>query len=202
MNNKRPAKRLVVLISGSGSNLQAVLDACSAGSLNAQVAAVIANRPDAYGLTRAQAAGIPAVVKVKPKNQDRQVYDAELADLAASFQPDFIVLAGWMRILSPVFLDRFPGRVINLHPALPGMFPGTHAIQRAYDAFQAGSITHSGVMVHLVPDAGVDCGPVLAQETIAMHPGESLEAFEARVHQVEHRLLVRTLQMCCDERDE
>jgi formyltetrahydrofolate-dependent phosphoribosylglycinamide formyltransferase len=186
--------RLVVLISGSGSNLLAILDACGAGRLPASVVAVISNHPDAYGLERARQAGIPALVKVKTKAQDRLEYDAQLAALAAAYQPDWIILAGWMRLLSSSFLNHFPNRVINLHPALPGTFPGTHAIQRAYEAYQLGQIQHTGVMVHLVPDAGVDDGPLLAQEEVPIVPGETLEQLETRIHQVEHRLLVSTLQ--------
>jgi phosphoribosylglycinamide formyltransferase-1 len=99
-----------------------------------------------------------------------------------------------MRLLTMEFLGRFPNRVINLHPALPGAFPGTHAIERAYQAWQRDEIDRSGVMVHLVPDEGVDSGPVLAVEEIFFQSDESLEAFEARVHEVEHRLLIETLR--------
>ncbi|MFN2298420.1 MAG: phosphoribosylglycinamide formyltransferase, partial [Anaerolineales bacterium] len=147
--------RLVVLISGSGTNLQAILDACASGALPAQVAAVVSNKREAFGLERARRAGVPAIARPRPKEQDRRAYDGELADLVASHRPDWIILAGWMRILSSNFLDRFPGRVINLHPALPGTFPGTHAIERAFDAHQKGEIRNTGVMVHLVPDEGV-----------------------------------------------
>ena len=185
---------LVVLISGSGTNLQAILDACASGSLPARVAAVISNKRQAYGLERARQAGVPAVYQPKPKEQDRRKYDAQLAERVAGFRPDWVVLAGWMRVLSNAFLERFPARVLNLHPALPGMFPGTHAIQRAHEAFQRGEIEHTGVMVHLVPDEGVDVGPVLAQQVIRLYPGESLEALEQRVHHAEHHLLVATLK--------
>lgn len=185
--------RLVVLISGSGSNLQAILDACAAGGLPAQVAAVISNKAEAYGLERARTAGVPALVKAKLKEMDRQVYDVELADLVESFHPDWVVLAGWMRLLSSRFLSRFPNRVVNLHPALPGTFPGTHAIERAFTAWQNGEITHTGVMVHLVPDEGVDNGPLLAAEPLEILPQDTLETLEARVHALEHRLLVETL---------
>jgi phosphoribosylglycinamide formyltransferase-1 len=191
--NNQPSE-IVVLISGNGSNLQAILDACASGELNAHVVAVISNKRDAYGLERAQRANVPAIVKPKPKEQDRRVYDAGLAELVASYQPAWVVLAGWMRVLSSAFLDRFPQRVVNLHPALPGTFPGTHAIDRAYEAYRAGEITQTGVMVHLVPDEGVDDGPVLAQEIVPINPGDTLETLEARVHAVEHRLLVDTLK--------
>ncbi len=191
--------RLVVLVSGNGSNLQAILDACAGRGgvtppLPAMVAAVISNKPDAYALVRAAKAGIPGLVLVKDPETDRRDYDAILAGYAASQRPDYIILAGWMRILTSVFLERFPNRVINLHPALPGMFPGTHAIERAYEAWQKGEIDRSGVMVHLVPDEGVDSGPVLGTQEIPFVAGESLEVFEKRVHEVEHKLLIETLK--------
>lgn len=186
-------KRLVVLISGNGSNLQAILDACAFGEFDARVVAVISNKADAFGLTRARRANVHAVWKAKRQEQDRRAYDAELAELVASFEPDFVILAGWMRILSSAFLDHFPGRVVNLHPALPGTFPGTHAIERAFQAYQRGEIPHTGVMVHLVPDEGVDSGPVLAQAIVPIFPDDTLEALETRIHLVEHQLLVNTL---------
>jgi formyltetrahydrofolate-dependent phosphoribosylglycinamide formyltransferase len=192
-NNQRPTT-IVVLISGNGSNLQAILDASASGELTARVVAVISNKRDAFGLERARRANVPAIVKPKPKEQDRRVYDAELAELVASHQPDWVVLAGWMRVLSSAFLDRFPRHVVNLHPALPGTFPGTHAIDRAYAAYRAGEITQTGVMVHLVPDESVDDGPVLAQEIVPIDPDDTLESLEARLHAVEHRLLVDTLK--------
>lgn len=185
---------LVVLISGNGSNLQAILDACASSSLPARVAAVISNKSDAFGLERARNAGVPAVVKSKPKEQDRRDYDSQLADSVASYHPDWVILAGWMRVLSSNFLSRFPNRVINLHPALPGTFPGTHAIERAFEAFGRGEIRATGVMVHLVPDEGVDSGPVLAQEEVPINRDDTLESLEARVHSVEHRLLVQAIK--------
>ena len=186
--------RLVVLISGNGSNLQAILDACASGELNAQVVSVVSNKADAYGLVRARNGGVEAIYFPKQENESRQEYDARLALYVSTCLPDYIILAGWMRILSAAFLSCFPNRVINLHPALPGMFPGMHAIERAYAAYQRGEIDHTGVMVHLVPDEGVDSGPVLGLQEICFTPGEPLEHFEARVHDVEHKLLVDTLK--------
>ena len=188
------AARLVVLISGNGSNLQAILDACSSGELDAKVVSVISNKEDAYGLVRANNAGVEAIHFPKQENESRNDYDARLADKVARRQADYIILAGWMRILTSEFLNQFPNRVINLHPALPGMFPGTHAIERAFDAYHCGEIKHTGVMVHLVPDESVDNGPVLGQQEIHFQSDESLEQFEARVHDVEHKLLVNTLK--------
>jgi len=188
-----PKARLVVLISGNGSNLQAMIDAIHIGTLKAEISAVISNQRDAYGLERAQKAGIPVVVLPKMKEQTREEHDAQLAQAVQHYAPDWVVLAGWMRILSMHFLRHFPHRVVNLHPALPGTFPGTHAIERAYEAFQRGEIQETGVMVHLVPDEGVDAGPVLAQTSVKILPGDRLEDLETRIHQTEHRLLVDTL---------
>ncbi|HMB24036.1 MAG TPA: phosphoribosylglycinamide formyltransferase [Anaerolineales bacterium] len=186
--------RLVVLISGSGSNLQAILDACASGELRALVVTVISNKPDAYGLARARAAGVEAIHFPKLENESRRAYDARLANYLTTKLPDYIILAGWMRLLSSDFLSCFPERVINLHPALPGTFPGTHAIERAFEAYQRKEIEHTGVMVHLVPDEGVDNGPVLATEIVPIHSEDTVESLEARVHEVEHRILVSVLK--------
>ena len=186
--------RLVVLISGNGSNLQAILDACASGELRALVVTVISNKPDAYGLTRARAAGVEAIHFPKLENESRREYDARLANYVTTKLPDYIVLAGWMRILSSDFLACFPNRVVNLHPALPGTFPGTHAIERAFEAYQHKEIEHTGVMVHLVPDEGVDNGPVLATEIVPINPEDTVELLEARVHEMEHSILVSVLK--------
>jgi len=182
-----------VLISGNGSNLQALIDRAASGDLDVTIAVVVSSEATAFGLTRAQRAGIPTEVMnlktVLAQGGDRAVFDVALADLVAGYEPDLVVLAGWMLVLSEAFLDRFPGRVINLHPALPGTFPGTHAIERAHDAFGRGEIDRTGVMVHrVVPE--IDAGPVIAVEHVPMFPGESVEKLEERVHQVEHNLLV------------
>jgi phosphoribosylglycinamide formyltransferase-1 len=193
--------RLVVLISGNGSNLQAIIDACASGDLPAQVAAVISNHSAAFGLERARRAGLPAIALPKLKAQDRRAYDADLAELVAAYQPEWVVLAGWMRVLSSAFIGRFTGRVVNLHPALPGAFAGTHAIKRAFEAYQRGEIQHTGVMVHLVPDEGVDSGPVLAQQGVPIQPEDTLESLEACIHSIEHALLVHTLKLLCVMRE-
>lgn len=192
--------RLVVLISGNGSNLQAILDACHSGELPASVVGVISNKADAYGLVRAKNAGIEAIHFTKQGDESRNEYDARLAELVISKQPDYVVLAGWMRILTSSFLNQFPNRIINLHPALPGTFPGTHAIERAFEAYQRGKIDHTGVMVHLVPDEGVDNGPVLGTEIVPIYMNDTLESLEARVHQIEHVLLVGTLKKILEEK--
>ncbi len=190
--------RLAILISGHGSNLQAILDARAAGQLpDVEVALVVSNRREAYGIQRAVQAGVPVVyfplAPYRQANRPRVDYDADLAAILHAFHVEWIVLAGWMHVLSNAFLQQFPSRVINLHPALPGTFPGTDAIARAYAALTRGEIDHTGVMVHLVPDEGVDVGPVLAQEKVPILPRDRLEDLEARIHAVEHRLLVQAL---------
>ncbi len=191
--------RLVVLVSGNGSNLQAILDACETRSLPARVVAVVSNKSDAYALQRAAEAGVPSVHIGQRPNEARADYDARLTDVVAGFAPDLVVLAGWMRILTKDFLGWFPDRVVNLHPARPGELPGTHAIERAWQEALAGERTSTGVMVHLVPDAGVDDGPVLATEDVPIHPDDTLETLVARVHSVEHRLLVDTIRSLCQQ---
>ncbi|MEM7125896.1 MAG: phosphoribosylglycinamide formyltransferase [Chloroflexota bacterium] len=189
--------KLAVLISGNGSNLQAILDAIRYRVLDAQVVVVASNRADAYGLTRAQKANVPTEIHLlKPYLQDgrgRTAYDGDLANLLKPYAPDYVVMVGWMHILSRAFLDHFPYRVVNLHPALPGKFPGAHAIQEAFNAYQKGDINETGVMVHLVPDEKVDAGPVLGTQTVAIYPSDTLEMLENRIHQAEHTLLVQML---------
>lgn len=190
--------RLAVLISGNGSNLQAIIDAVAAGSLDARIAVVVSNRKAAYGLERARRAHIPdRYFPLKPyrdAQRSRAEYDADLAALVNEYTPDWVVLAGWMHILSEAFLGRFPSRVVNLHPALPGQFPGAHAIDDALAAFARGEVEQTGVMVHLVPDARVDEGPALAEQAVPIRAGDTRETLAERIHAVEHRLLVETLQ--------
>lgn len=194
--NPRP-KRLVVLVSGSGSNLQAIIDACAEATMPAEVVAVVSNRADVFALQRADAAGVPAVHVGVHSGEDRPDYDARLADVVAGFDPDLIVLAGWMRILTMSFLGWFPNQVVNLHPALPGDLPGTRAIERAWEEALEGVRTSTGVMVHLVPDEGVDDGPVLGTARVAIDVTAGFDAFTALLHTAEHRLLVDTLAELC-----
>jgi formyltetrahydrofolate-dependent phosphoribosylglycinamide formyltransferase len=190
-------KRLVVMASGHGSNLQAIIDACRDGRLPAEVVAVVSDNADAFALHRSDAAGIPSVHIGRRAGESRADYDARLADLVTGFDPDWVVLAGWMRLLTMNFLGWFPAMVVNLHPALPGELAGTHAIERAFGEARDGRRTRSGVMVHLVPDEGVDAGPVLASVDVAILPDDTLDAFEARMHVAEHLLLVSTLRTLC-----
>jgi formyltetrahydrofolate-dependent phosphoribosylglycinamide formyltransferase len=191
--------RLGVLISGNGSNLQAILDAVDGGELpDTEVGVVVSNRRDAYGVRRAVQHGVPVVyfplLPYRNAGRSRLDYDADLATIVRGFGVDWVVLAGWMHILSDAFIGAFPGRIVNLHPALPGTLPGTHAIDRAYRAFKEGRIEHTGVMVHLVPDEGVDVGPVVAQMDVPIYPEDTLEELERRIHETEHGLLVSALR--------
>jgi formyltetrahydrofolate-dependent phosphoribosylglycinamide formyltransferase len=188
--------RLVILISGSGTNLQAILDAIHLSQLDAEPVLVVSNKKAAYGLVRAQEANIPTLYfPLRPFHQEvdsRAAYDRALAAEIKAYEPDLIVLAGWMRILTPCFLDEFPGRVINLHPALPGQFPGTKAIERAYQAFQQGQIKYSGCMMHyVIPE--IDAGPVLLEAQVPIFANDSLEDFAQRMHTAEHRLIVEAI---------
>jgi phosphoribosylglycinamide formyltransferase-1 len=189
---RRSMYRLALLVSGNGSNLQAVLSASAAGELPAEVAVVVSNVPDAYALERSAAAGVPTVVVERLAGESRTEYDARLAAAVAPYRPDLVVLAGWMRILTSTFVSAFD--VINLHPALPGELPGTHAIERAWQEALAGERTASGVMVHRVPDEGVDCGPVLASASVQIRLDDTFDTFAARIHETEHRLLVDVLR--------
>lgn len=190
--------RLVVLISGNGSNLQALIDAIRMKVLDAEIVLVVSNRKDAFGLVRAEKAGIPTrYLPLKPytaAGRTRADYDADLAQVVAEAAPDWVVLAGWMHILSRAFLDHFSYRVVNLHPALPGKFPGAHAIEEAFAAFQRGEINQTGCMVHLVPDEAVDAGPVIGVAEVPIYRTDTLETLANRMHQAEHKLLVQSLQ--------
>ena len=194
--------RLVALATGSGSNLQAILDACADGTLEAEVVLVAVNRRTAYAAERAAAAGVPSVYRPMGPFREavpddprraRERYDAALATEIADVRPDLIVQAGWMHLFTSAFLDRFPGMVVNLHPALPGAFPGTHAIDDAWAAHETDGLNHTGVMVHLVPDEGVDDGPVLASQRVPITANDTRETLEARLHEVEHELFVATI---------
>lgn len=185
----------MVLVSGSGSNLQAIIDAVEAGEIQAEIAAVISNKQRAFGLERAKNAGIPAVYfPFSPfKERGRKAYDQALAEQVADFQPDLIVLAGWMRIFTPSFLDQFADRIINLHPALPGTYIGAHGVDWAWESFQAGKISQTGCMVHMVT-ADLDEGPVVATAEIELFAEDTKEDFVGRLRTAEHQLIVAGIQ--------
>jgi phosphoribosylglycinamide formyltransferase len=191
-------KRLAVLISETGSNLQAIIDQIAAGDLDAVIAVVVSNRADASGLQRARRAGIPAEVlelaAVEAAGGDCASYDGRLTGLVAGYEPDLVVLAGWMLILDTNFLRRFTPDIIRLHATLPGVFPGANPITQAYAAYQAGDIKHTQVVVHRVIEE-IDAGTVIVQEPVPIFPDDSLEDLEERVHLVENNLIVAAVDM-------
>ncbi|MEO5900682.1 MAG: phosphoribosylglycinamide formyltransferase [Ilumatobacteraceae bacterium] len=192
-------KRLVVLASGEGTNLQAILDACANATIDAAVVAVVSNKAAAPCLARGRAAGAAAIhVGTAPSGvESRAEYDARLAAAVLAIAPDYVVCAGWMRILSMAFLEHFDHRVINIHPSLPGELIGADAIRRAYSEHTHGTRTATGVMVHYIVDEGVDDGPLIDHVEVEMRPDESLGSLTERMHVVEHRLLVDTLAHLC-----
>jgi phosphoribosylglycinamide formyltransferase-1 len=178
-----PRCRLVVLISGSGSNLQAFIDACRDPGYPCTVAGVISNRPGVRGLERAAQAGIPTRVLDHREYPDRAAFDAALADAVAGFEPDLVILAGFMRILGGGFVGRFAGRLLNIHPSLLPKYPGLHTHQRAIEAGDA----EAGASVHFVTEE-LDGGPVILQARVPILPGDTPETLAARVLVEEHRV--------------
>ncbi len=197
--------RVAVLVSGNGSNLQALLEAQAQGQLGlGRIVHVLSNRPNAYALQRAHSAGVPhaciSLAHFKTAHMDpalaRLAFERAVAAHLQAWQLDLVVLAGWLHIFSAEFLQAYTVPMINLHPALPGTFVGTHAIADAYAAFQAGQLGAAGCMVHRVI-AAVDAGAVLDQEPVPITAHDSADDFQARMRAAEHRLLVRAVRDCC-----
>ena len=187
--------RLVVLISGGGSNLQSFIDACENGSLNAEVAAVISNKVGVTGLERAAKANIPSIVIDHRAFDSREEFDENLAELIESFNSDLVVLAGFMRILTPDFVTRFLGKLINIHPSLLPAYPGLHTHQRAIDAGDA----EAGATVHFVTPE-LDGGPSVLQARVAIKTGDSASDLAARVLGYEHQIYPQAAQWFCQGR--
>ena len=175
-----------VLVSGEGTNLQVLIDE------GLPIVAVASNRHGARALTRAETVGIETATFEAEAFGSREARDSAMADWLVARGVRWVVLAGYMQLLRPVFLDRFPGRVINVHPALLPRFPGAHAIE---DALAAG-VTETGATVHYV-DEGVDSGPVIVQERVVVEPGDTVETLRARIQAVEHALLPRVVRELC-----
>ena len=181
--------RVLVLASGNGSNFEHLARAANRGDAPIEVVGLVCDRPGAGCLERARSLGLPALL-LPAEGRNRRNYDLLLAEAAGGFEPDWVLLLGWMRILSKVFLEGFGGRVINLHPALPGRFPGTEAIRRAWSAARAGEGDTTGAMLHFVPDEGVDTGPAIIVRTLSIDPRDTLAEFEGKMHMLEHELVV------------
>ena len=187
-NVKTPS--LAVLCSGNGTNLQALLEATTRGRLRATIAVVISDRADAFALTRARRAGIPAQVVERAHHESRAAFEGAIIRACETHHVRLICLAGFMRILSAHFVQRFPHRILNIHPALLPAFPGGHAIR---DALTWGAKV-TGVTVHFV-DEHVDHGPIILQEPVAIYPRDTEAALLARLHRVEHRLYPKAIDL-------
>jgi phosphoribosylglycinamide formyltransferase-1 len=194
MSAERPLP-VVVLISGSGSNLQALIDGQLEGSLPIALRAVVSNRDDAYGLMRAERAAIPTRVLSHRDFPSRDAYDEALGELVASFEPGLIALAGFMRILTPAFVARFRGRMFNIHPSLLPKFPGLHTHRRALEAGE----TEHGATVHFVTEE-LDGGPAVLQARVPVLPGDDADRLAARVLEQEHRIYPQTVRWFAEGR--
>ena len=189
--------RFGVLISGSGTNLQAVIDAVESGALDAEVAVVISNHDSARGLVRAKDHGIDAVYIDRGVYPSPREYNAAIRDILRDHVVDYVVMAGYMRLLGKEVLDFFPNRVINLHPALLPSFPGASSINDAFDA----GVKVTGVTVHFANEV-FDEGPIIAQEAVVIAEDDTVESIEAKLHAVEHRILPATLRLIAENRIE
>jgi phosphoribosylglycinamide formyltransferase 1 len=187
-------KRVGVLVSGRGSNLQALADAARRGDLGGEVAVVVSNIESALGLERARQAGIPAVFH-DHRGRKREDFDAEVVGILRAHRVDLVCLAGFMRLLSPVFVRAFPGRILNIHPALLPAFPGLDAQRQAWEH----GVKVSGATVHLV-DEGLDSGPIVAQEAVSVRSSDTAETLAARILEVEHRLYPRAVRLLLEGR--
>ena len=182
-------KRIVILISGRGSNMEALVRACAAQAWPARIEAVLSNRPDAPGLAFASRAGIATAVVDHRAHGSREAFDAALEQAVQAFRPDLVVLAGFMRVLGPAFVARFEGRLLNVHPSLLPAFPGLHTHRRALEA----GCHVTGATVHLVT-AELDCGPIVIQSAVPVRPGDDEQALAQRVLATEHVIYPRAVR--------
>ena len=181
---------IAVLLSGSGTNLQAILDAIDAGKLDVKVSIVVSSRPDAYGIERAKAAKIPVLVMNPADYAHPKQVDERIVGAMQRAGVEYVVMAGYMRMVTPVILNAYPNRVVNLHPALLPSFKGAHAIRDAFDA----RVKLTGVTVHFANEE-YDKGPIIAQRAVPVHEDDTLGSLEQRIHATEHSLYPKTLQL-------
>ena len=189
--------RVGVLISGSGTNLQAIIDASEAGTLEADVVVVISNHDSARGLVRAKEHGIDGVYIDRGKYTSIREYNAAIRDILRDYVVDVVVMAGYMRLLGKEVLDFWPNRVLNIHPALLPSFPGASGIKDAFDF----GVKVTGVTVHFANES-FDEGPILAQESVRIEEDDTVESLEAKIHEVEHRIYPAALQLMAQDRVE
>jgi phosphoribosylglycinamide formyltransferase-1 len=182
--------KIGVLVSGGGSNLQSIIDGIEAGTLNAEIRVTISNRPDAYALVRCETHGIPGVVIRHESFRTREDFDRRMLEILQSHEVELVVMAGFMRVLTPIFLKAFPMRIMNIHPALLPAFPGTHVQQQALDY----GVKFSGCTVHFA-DEGIDTGPIIIQAVVPVLPEDSAETLAARILREEHRIYPQAIQL-------
>ena len=187
--------KLGVLLSGSGTNLQAIIDRINEGTLDATIELVVSSRPSAYGLKRAEAAGLQTMTLSKEIYADPILADEVIATELKMHDVDYVIMAGYMRMVHTPLLATFPNRVVNLHPALLPSFKGAHAIQEAYDY----GVKVTGVTVHFADDK-YDCGPIIAQQALAIEEGWTVEELEEHIHEIEHQLYPDTIQLLAEGR--
>lgn len=183
---------LVVLISGNGSNLQAIIDACKSGDIPGQISAVISNKPDVYGLERARTAQIPTDVVPSKAYADRTAYDLALIQCIDRYQPDLVILAGFMRILTPAFVQHYAARLLNIHPSLLPSYPGLHTHQQAL----AHGDRYHGATVHFVTEE-LDGGPLIVQGIVPVQPDDDEVSLAKRVHTIEHLIYPLAIRWFC-----
>ena len=186
---------LGVLISGSGTNLQALIDRIAEGKLDAKIALVVSSRASAYGLKRAEAAGIQTLTLSKEIYADPETADEIIASELRRYGVDYVIMAGYMRMVHDPILAAFPDRVVNIHPALLPSFKGAHAIQDAFDY----GVKVTGVTVHFADDR-YDCGPIIAQRPLAVEEGWDVDTLEAHIHEIEHVLYPDVVQLLAEGR--
>lgn len=192
MNN--PSSKLLVLISGNGSNLQAIIDTCHQKN-DMEICAVISNKADAYGLTRAEKVGIKTHILPYQNSLSREEYDASLIDLIDAHKPELLILAGFMRILSPEFVAHYQGRILNIHPSLLPKYPGLHTHQKAIDAKDK----EHGASVHFVTQQ-LDAGPVILQASVPVLDNDTPDTLAKRVQKEEHKIYPLAIEWFCQKR--
>lgn len=194
MNAEKGNPRIAILLSGAGSNMDAIIAACGRGTLQAEISLVASDNPDSQGLARAAKAGYKTLVAPYRKGVARAENERPLKDAILENEIDWVVLAGFMRVLTGDFVRTFAGRVVNIHPSLLPAFPGAHAIRDALEA----DAEVTGVTIHIV-DELVDHGPIISQEEVFIRPDDTEETLAERIHAVEHRLYPTTLQQLFHE---
>ncbi len=188
-------KKIAVLVSGGGSNLQSIIDSVESGYLKIQIAVVLSNKEEAYGLTRAENHGIPAEILKHGDFESREEFEARLIEILDGYGVDLVVLAGFMRVLTPLFVSHYHHRIINIHPAILPSFPGTHGQKQALDY----GVRFSGCTTHFVDD-GTDTGPIIIQAIVPILPDDTEESLGTRILKEEHRIFPESLKLWAERR--